>query len=118
MMLGLAFTSIALGLTAAAAAASVGASAYQGHQQRKQARGAALQQMEAQRLATSRAAAEARRQEQQNRELNRKGPNLGSLLGAERRRGSSGPGATTLTGAAGVSAERLTLGRSSLLGAT
>jgi hypothetical protein len=67
-------------------------------------------------LAVSRSASEQRRQEMEQRRLNRRKPNIQSILGAERRAALTGPGATTLTGSAGVGRESLTLGRSSLLG--
>lgn len=102
---------IALGL-------GLGASAVQGRQQSIAQKRGIRQQEEAQRLATSRAAAEQRRQEMEQRRANRKKPNLSSLLSDERRGALTGPGATMLTGAGGVNRQRLTLGQSSLLGAT
>lgn len=88
----------------------------QGESQKRAQKRAASRQAEAQRLATSRATAEQRRQEQGQRKLNRRKPNTTSLLAEERRAAGTGPGATTLTGAAGVSGEKLTLGKTSLLG--
>ena len=94
----------------------VGGVVHQGEQQKEAAKKAERSQATAQRLATSRAAAELRTQDQERRRLNRRKPNVAGLLAEERRSSLTGAGATTLTGASGVGRERLTLGRSSLLG--
>ena len=96
-----------------AGAGAVGGSIFQGQQQKQAARRSIRAQERAQDEATSRAAAEVRRQSLAERRLNRRKPDITSLLSAERR---SGLGETSLTGAGGVGRGSLTLGRSSLLG--
>ncbi len=102
----------------AASVAAVGGSVQQGLESRQQQRRGLRAQESAQRTATSRAAAESRRSGREQRRLNRKRPNLSSLLGREQQSALRGPGATTLTGSAGVNQGRISLGRSSLLGVT
>lgn len=104
------------GLGAAAGVAAVTGGIIQGQRQKSAAKRSERQQEEAQRLATSRAAAELRTQDQERRRLNKRKPNISGLLAEERKAGLSGVGATTLTGAAGVGRESLSLGRNSLLG--
>lgn len=99
-------------------AGPLGIAVAQGEAQMRAQKRAARRTAEAQRLATSRAAAEQRRQEMEQRRLNRRKPNVMSLLGKEQNAAATGPGATLLTGSAGVPRDRLTLGSSSLLGAT
>lgn len=101
---------LAVGLAAVSGVASVA----QGEVTRKAASRALRSQKEAQRLATSRAAAEQRRSEQDQRRANRGQPDLGGILGREQR-GSRGTSSTLLSGG-GVASSSLTLGRSSLLG--
>ena len=104
----------ALGI--AGGGAAVVGSIVQGQQQKSAQKRGERAQENAQRLATSRAAAEIRAQESDRRRLNKRKPNVAGLLAEERKSALSGAGATTLTGASGVGRERLTLGRSSLLG--
>lgn len=103
-------------ISALASVALVGGSVFQGQQQKQAARRSARAQEAAQREATSQAAAEVRRQGISERKLNRRRPNVLSLLSAERRSALTGPGATALTGSTGVGRGQFMLGRSSLLG--
>lgn len=108
---------IAVPLAVGVTGAAVGASVAQLQDQKKMQKRAIRAQEEAQRLATSRAAAESRRQEMENRRLRRRTPNIQSLLRAEERGSLTGAGSTILTGAGGVDSSKITLGRASLLGA-
>jgi hypothetical protein len=92
--------------------------AYQGNQQDRAQKRAVKRQAEAQRLATTRAVSEQRRQEMESRRLNQRRPNIASLLANEQRGALAGAGSTMLSGTSGVPADRLTLGKSSLLGST
>ncbi len=100
----------------ATGAALAGASIFQGQKEKREGRRALRRQEAAQRQATQRAAGEQRRGEQERRRANRRGPELGSLLGSQQRAGSGGAGGTLLTGPGGVSRGNLTLGGGSLLG--
>lgn len=108
---------IAIPLAFAAGSALLGGSAIQAAQQARTQKNAVRAQEEAQRLATSRAAAEQRRIEREQRRLNQRRPDVAGLLASEQRAALAGTGATSLTGAAGIATDRLTLARPSLLGA-
>ncbi len=96
--------------------AILGGSIYQGLQQRRAQRRGERAQEAAQEVATRRAAAEVRRARDQERSLNRKKPNVLSLLNREKTAALTGPGSTLLTGASGINRSNLLLGRSSSLG--
>ena len=93
-------------LLAATVATSVGTgiSARQGQKQ------SLRRQKHAQESATSRAMAEAKRTEQERKRLNRKRPDIGSLLAEEQKAATKGAGGTLLTGPGGVGRNNLTLG--------
>ncbi len=94
----------------------VGGSVYQGEAGRKQQKKALRSQEQAQARSEARALSQQRRSEQEQRRLNRKQPDLFSILGREREAALQGPGSTLLTGARGVGKGKLTLGQSSILG--
>jgi hypothetical protein len=96
--------------------ASTGASIHQGQKAAQQGRRAVRAQKDAQRSAEARAISENRRAEEERRRLNRRRPDVASLLGEEREAAQRGPASTLLTGSSGVSRRKLTLGSSSLLG--
>jgi len=96
------------------AAASLGASVYQAEEAKKGQKASLRQQKSAQAQALARAQSESRRSELERRRLNRKRPDLGTLLTAEMDRARTGPASTLLTSARG--AGRPTLGSRSLLG--
>ncbi len=91
-------------------AALIGGSIFEGQQQKRTQKRSLRRQEQAQRLAASRALAETGRSEQERRRLNRRQPDLGSLLADSQRGGAAGVGGTLLTGPGGVSRNRLTLG--------
>lgn len=107
-------TAVAVPLAIALGGASIGGSLLEGERARKQQKRALGAQQEANRLATSRAASEQRRTEMEQRRLNRKGPNIGSLLDTERSQSAGGAASTLLTSPSG---RRPTLAKTSLLGA-
>lgn len=94
----------------------IGGSIYQGLQQRRAQRRGERAQAAAQDVATRRAAAEVRRARDKERSLNRKKPNVLSLLNREKEAALTGPGSTLLTGSTGINRSNLLLGRSSSLG--
>lgn len=97
-----------MGLSAAIAA--VGAlSAYQSSKQ-------AQAQKRAQGKAEDAAAKQEQEAQREFRRQNRKAPDIGALLAANRDGAAGGVGSTMLTGAAGVDPGALSLGRSTLLG--
>jgi hypothetical protein len=100
----------------ATGAVLAGVSAFQGQKQKSAEKKALRRQEAAQREATNRAAGEQRRGEQERRRANRRGPELGSLLGSQQRAGGGGAAGTLLTGPSGVGRGNLTLGGGSLLG--
>jgi hypothetical protein len=106
-----------MAFSAIGAAALIGTTIFQGQRQKKQERKALRRQDVAQQQATTAAAGEQRRSEGERRRLNRRGPDLGSILGGQRRAGQGGAAGTLLTGAGGVGRGQLTLGGGgSLLG--
>jgi len=107
-------TAVAVPLAIALGGASIGGSIIQGEQARKDQSRALRSQQEANRLATSRAAAEQRRTEQEQRRVNRKSPDITSLLDTERAAGRGGAASTLLTN---PGSRRPTLARASVLGA-
>ena len=108
---------VAIPAAFAVGGAAIGGSVIQAQEQRRAQKRALESQEREQRLAVSRAAAEQRRQGEEQRRVNRRRPNVASLLSSERRGELSGPGATVLAGANPTQA-RTTLGRASLLGAS
>ena len=106
-----------MAFSAIGAAALIGTSIFEGQQQKKQQRGAIRRQDAAQRQATQAAAGEQRRSEAERRRLNRKRPQIESLLGQAQRASAGGAAGTLLTGPSGVQRGNLTLGGGgSLLG--
>ena len=95
----------------------VAGSIFQGQRERREQRRAVRRQEAAQRQATQRAATERRRSEQEQRRLNRRRPQIPSLLGQAGRAAQGGPAGTLLTGPGGIGRGQLTLGGGgSLLG--
>lgn len=107
---------VAIPLAFAVGGASLGASIYQGQSAAKAQRRALRSQEQAQREATSRAAAIQRRNEMESRRVNRRTPDIGRLLDTAGTRSRQGPGSTFLTGPRGVPASGMLLGGTSLLG--
>lgn len=106
---------MAIPLAFAMTAATVGTSVYQGEQAKKGQKAAMRTQLGAQKKAESMALSEQRRAEQESRRLNRREPDISTLLGRERQASKRGAGSTLLTGPGGGSTQR-TLGQTSLLG--
>ena len=105
-----------MAVTAAVAAVlSVGLGVQQGQQSKQAQRRSLRLKQSGQEEAERRAIGEQRRSEQDQRRLNRKRPNLQSLLAGERGGSRGGAASTLLTGARG-GGRQLTLGRASLLG--
>lgn len=100
----------ALIATAAATAASTGATMIQGAKANKRAKKADVQ-------ARKDAADTKAANERSINQANQKTPNLAALFGANKMAGGGGVGSTMLTGAQGVNSNSLSLGRSTLLGA-
>lgn len=101
-----------MGWGAAAAIAAIvgtGASIYQGQQNAK-AQNQAMQQAQANAQAQAKAADEA------TNAANRKQANPNALLAAAQQAGKAGGSSTMLTGAQGIGADQLSLGRNTLLG--
>lgn len=105
-----AFSTIALG---SLAALGIGAGLYGGRQQRKAAKEASALQEKAQTDAVQRAASQQRKSDLANARANAKGPDISTLLTAEK---ASTPQSTLLTGPTGVDPSRLRLGKQTLLG--
>lgn len=93
-----------------------GAAIAQGEQQKKIARQSLIAQTRAQDSAAASAAAAARRSAMEQRALNKKKPNVTSLLADEQQRALTGPSAAMLTGNLGVRPSMLKLGGVSPLG--
>ncbi len=94
----------------AAIVASIGATAYSTDQARKNANTARDAQIEA-------AKKQAALQEEALGKESQKAPDVSSLLSANEKAAKGGQSSTTLTGASGISADQLSLGkRSTLLG--
>jgi len=93
-----------------------GLSVAQGQQAAREQKRALTRQEEAQRQALRAAASQQRRSEMEFRRVNRKVPDVGSLLAGEAASSRQGPGSTMLTGFPGIDPQRLLLGRTSLLG--
>ncbi|MDO9597259.1 MAG: hypothetical protein Q7J47_06015 [Azoarcus sp.] len=98
------------GTTAVLAAAAVAGTAYSVYSGERASRA----QDKAQKNAERSAQAQAKAAEQDFNRLNQKKPNLGAIIEGNAKEGAAG--STMLTGPAGVSSDKLTLGRSSLLG--
>ena len=111
-----AFSSIALGVMAASAAASVGVSAASAIQGKAAQDDAARQQKKAQQAATSKSISQQRQSEMVTNAANRRTPDINSIMSAASQASKTGPSATMLTGSSGVDPNSLALGRSSLLG--
>ncbi len=107
---------VAIPAAIATAAAVGGASVYQGQMQKRSQRRALRSQEAAQDQALAAAASEQRRTEMEQRKLNRRQPDLGTILAGQRARGRRGAASTLLTGATGVGRGSMTLGTTSLLG--
>lgn len=91
----------------------MGSSIYQGQKAAQGQRRALRQQKDVQARAEVRAISEQRTSEQRQRSLNRRQPDLTSLLGAEEELARRGPASTLLTRGR---AKKPTLGQTSLLG--
>jgi hypothetical protein len=111
-----AFSSIALGVMAASAAAGVGVSTASAIQGKAAQDDAARQQKKAQTQATAAATSQQRQSEMAINAANRRSPDVNSIMAGASRAASGGPSGTMLTGPAGVDPNSLALGRSSLLG--
>lgn len=99
-----------------AAGAALGGSIYQGERQRKEQKRALRSQERAQSESLAAAAAQERRADMEAKAKNRKEPDVASLLATEQRASLTGTASTLLTGASGVTKDRLRLGQTSLLG--
>lgn len=97
-------------------ALGVGLQAYQGEEQRQSQSKSLRRQDKAQGEAKRAAVSERRRADMAEAQANRQQPDVSSLLGAERARARSGPGATLLTGASGIRSRNLLLGGQQKLG--
>jgi hypothetical protein len=97
-----------MGFSAIVAIAAA-ASAYNGMEQRKDAKAAAAQ-------ATANAKKTAAAAERDTNAANAKAPDVASLLSGNQQAATGGAGSTMLTGPSGVDLSQLTLGKSTLLG--
>ncbi len=77
---------------------------------------AAAEQKKANKKAQAQAEADATAAEREINRQNQKTPDLASILTSNKASTTGGAGSTMLTGAQGVGADQLTLGKSSLLG--
>lgn len=103
-------------IAAVATVAAVGASIYNGQQQKKSADRAADQ---AEKQANQQAAAAAKQADQAEQNMNRanqKTPDVGGILSASQQAGKAGASGTMLTGPQGVDPAALQLGKNTLLG--
>lgn len=108
-----AFTSIALGV---AAAAALGSTVYQGVQQQREQRRALRAQEQAQAMAEMRMASTKRQNDLDYAQANRRAPDFTALLEAAQRRAQQGAASTLLTGGRGLRGFDLTMQRNPLLG--
>jgi hypothetical protein len=97
-----------MAFSAIAAVAAV-ATAYNGMEQRKDAKAAAAQ-------ATANAKKTASAAERDTNAANAKAPDVASLLSGNQQAATGGAGSTMLTGPSGVDPTALTLGKNTLLG--
>lgn len=97
-------------ILAVASLVGAGVAAYQGNQQKKATKAAASQ-------AESNAQATAKQSELANNKANAKTPDTAALSAANVLAANGGQGSTMLTGAAGVTNDQLSLGKTTLLGA-
>lgn len=77
---------------------------------------AASEQKKANKKAQAQAESDANKAEREMNRQNQKTPDLAAILGANKASTTGGAGSTMLTGAQGVAANDLSLGKSSLLG--
>lgn len=94
----------------------LGASIHQGYEAREARQESMRRQQKAQAEATTRAISERVRGEQEKRRVNRKKPDVQTLLGNERAESGRGTGATLLTGPTGVQPNNTLLGGQTKLG--
>lgn len=102
------FTTLAL--------ASLAAAAYQGETQKKAAKKANILQERAQKQAESESLRQERLNEMERNKADAKRPDLETLLASEQSMMLGGAAGTMLTGQGGVDAQKLKLGRTTLLG--
>jgi membrane protein involved in colicin uptake len=112
-----AFTSIMMGIAAAASAASVGMAYKNGQDQKEASAKAVAQQEAAQKQAQANADKTAAEADQANNKANQKSPDTSAILSAASQSGKGGASGTMLTGAQGVDPNLLNLGKNTLLGA-
>lgn len=113
----------AVTVAAVATVAAVGASIYQGEQQRKaaskaadQAEKQANQQADAAAKQADAAAKQARQAEEATNRANQKKPDVSGILSAAQQAGKAGASGTMLTGPQGIDPDALQLGKNTLLG--
>jgi len=111
-----AFSSIALGISAAAAVAGAATTISQGQDAARRGKHSLIRQQNAQEQAKDAAAAQARQAEMANAQANKKAPDVGTILLGEQDPAKMGAGATLLSGANGIDPNRLLLGRGGKLG--
>lgn len=108
-------TAIALGISAAATAGATGYGIYSGIEGSNRQGQALDQQTQAQSAAAAAAKKQQRTSEEAVNKANQQQPDLNSIL-ANASKASGGAASTLLTGVGGVDPNKLTLGKSSLLG--